>query len=75
LRIQCTQPAGKGEQEFKRRADVIGIFPNDAAVIRRVGALMLEKNDEWAVSRRYMTLETSGSVSHDPIVSLPAIAA
>ncbi|EZP80701.1 Mobile element protein [Novosphingobium resinovorum] len=36
---------------------------------------MLEQNDEWAVSRRYMTLETLGSVSHNPIVSLPALAA
>ena len=50
-------------------------FPNDAAVIRLVGALMLEQNDERAVSRRYMTLETLGSVSHNPTVSLPALAA
>jgi hypothetical protein len=35
---------------------------------------MLEQNDEWAVSRRYMPLETLGSVSHNPIVSLPALA-
>ena len=48
---------------------------SEAAMIRLVGALMLEQNDEWAVSRRYMTLETLGSVSHNPVVSLPALAA
>jgi len=73
--ISSTNPLERMNKEIKRRADVIGIFPNDAAVIRLVGALMLEQNDEWAVSRRYMTLETLGSVSHNPIVSLPAVAA
>lgn len=73
--ISSTNPLERVNKEIKRRADVIGIFPNDAAVIRLVGALMLEQNDEWAVSRRYMTLETLGSVSHNPIVSLPAVAA
>jgi hypothetical protein len=64
--IASTSPLERVNKEIKRRADVIGIFPNDAAVIRLVGALMLEQNDEWAVSRRYMTLETIGSVSHNP---------
>ena len=73
--IASTNPLERVNKEIKRRADVIGIFPNDAAVTRLVGALMLEQNDEWAVSRRYMTLETLGSVSHNPIVSLPALAA
>jgi hypothetical protein len=41
----------------------------------KLGTMMLEQNDEWAVSRRYMTLETLGSVSHNPVVSLPALAA
>ncbi|WP_256376760.1 transposase [Novosphingobium sp. BW1] len=73
--IASTNPLERVNKEIKRRADVIGIFPNDAAVVRLVGALMLEQNDEWAVSRRYMTLETLGSVSHNPMVSLPALAA
>ena len=54
----------------------IGIFPNEAAVIRLVGALLLEQNEEWAVQRaRYMTLETIAPMGHDLGVSLPLIAA
>jgi putative transposase len=52
-----------------------GSLPNDAAVVRLVGALMLETNDEWAVSRRYMTLETLGAISDTPLIRLPALAA
>ena len=73
--IASTNPLERVNKEIKRRADAIGILPNNAAVVRLVGALMLEQNDEWAVSRRYMTLETLGAVSHNPIVSLPAMAA
>jgi len=42
----------------KRRIGVIGIFPNDEAIIRLVGSLMLDANNEWAVAPRYMSLET-----------------
>ena len=45
------------------------------AVVRLVGALMLEQNDEWAVARRYMTLESLSPMSDDPVLSLPAVAA
>jgi len=61
--------------EIKRRTEVVGIFPNDEAIVRLVGAILLEQNDEWAVQRaRYMTLETIASLSDDPVVGLPAVA-
>ena len=60
----------------KRRTEVVGIFPNEDAVIRLVGAILLEQNDEWAVQRvRYMTLETIAPLSEDPIFKLTAMAA
>jgi transposase-like protein len=61
--------------EIKRRTEVVGIFPNDEAIVRLVGAILLEQNDEWAVQRaRYMTLETIASLSDDAVVGLPALA-
>jgi putative transposase len=73
--IASTNPLERLNGEIKRRADVIGIFPNDRAVARLVGALMLEQNDEWAVSRRYMSLESLASLSDDPVLRLSAVAA
>jgi putative transposase len=60
---------------IKRRKNVIGIFPNDDAIIRLVGALMLEQNDEWAVTRRYMSLETVAQVCDDHTIDVARIAA
>jgi putative transposase len=75
-KIHSTNPLERLNGEIKRRSEVVGIFPNEAAVVRLVGALLLEQNDEWAVQRaRYMSLETIAPLSHDLGVSLPLIAA
>lgn len=73
--ISSTNPIERLNGEVKRRSDVVGIFPNEKAVVRLVGALMLEQNDEWAVCRRYMALEGLKPVSDDPLIKLPAVAA
>jgi putative transposase len=74
LQIHSTNPLERLNAEIKRRTNVVGIFPNDAAIIRLVGAMMLEQNDEWALNRRYMQLEALQSLSDTVPTRLSAVA-
>ncbi len=72
VKIHSTNVLERLNGEIKRRADVVGIFPNDRAIRRLVGALLLEQNDEYANQKRYMGVESMAQLSENPTVRLPA---
>jgi transposase-like protein len=75
-KIYSTNGLERLNAELKRRIDVVGIFPNEDAITRLVGAMLMEQNAEWAVQRaRYMTLETIAPLRDYPIVRLSAVTA
>ena len=56
-KLHSTNPLERLNKEVKRRADVVGIFPNEDSITRLIGAVLLEANDEWQLQHRYMQIE------------------
>jgi putative transposase len=83
-KLHSTNPLERLNKEVKRRADVVGIFPGEASIIRLIGAVLLEANDEWQLQHRYMQVEAmaelvppliEGEVGNDPPAGSPPQAA
>ncbi|CAO3435543.1 Transposase, mutator type [Azospirillum doebereinerae] len=70
-KLHSTNPLERLNKEVKRRADVVGIFPNQASIIRLIGAVLLEQNDEWQTQNRYMQVEAMAELL--PTETAPAI--
>ncbi len=65
-KLRSTNPLERVNREIGRRSDVVGIYPNDAALVRLAGSLLIEQNDEWLVSRRYLSEESLQAVLTRP---------
>jgi putative transposase len=65
-KLRSTNPLERFNKEVGRRTDVVGIFPNDRALIRLAGMLCIEQNDEWLVGRGYLSAESISLVLTRP---------
>lgn len=73
VQIHSTNPLERLNAEIKRRTNVVGIFPNEPAITRLVGALLLEQNDEWQLQRRYLPLEGLQALTDNQPARLSAV--
>jgi putative transposase len=71
-KLHSTNPIERLNREVKRRANVVGIFPNQASITRLVGAILMEQNDEWQLQHRYLSLETIAATEDGAAIELPA---
>lgn len=77
-KLHSTNPIERLNKEVKRRADVVGIFPNEGSIIRLIGAVLFEQNDEWQTQHRYMQVEAFAQIDEtdaDPLLSIQMQAA
>ena len=72
MKIHSTNVLERLNGAIKRRSDVVGIFPNERAIRRLVGAPLLEQNDKYAIQKRYMGVESMAQLSENPAVRIPA---
>ncbi len=77
-KLHSTNPIERLNKKVKRRADVVGLFPNEASIIRLIGAVLFEQNDEGQTASRYMQVEACAQIDQqetDPILSISTQAA
>ncbi len=70
-KLHSVNPLERLNKEVKRRADVVGIFPNESAIVRLIGAVLLEQNDEWQLQHRYMQVEAMAELNGPPTEAEP----
>ncbi len=70
-KIHSTNPLERLNKEVNRRADVVGIFPNEGAIVRLIGAVLLEANDEWQLQHRYLQTEAMAELTPPLLDAVP----
>lgn len=74
VKLHSTNTLERLNKEVKRRANVVGIFPNEASILRLIGAVLMEQNEEWQLQHRYMPQHTMAEASTEGLPSIPLTA-